>query len=772
MDFLNLDKTEATSRDEKRKSFEEYARSEIKKPRRGGKREEQIFEEDTTYEPLNPKAGQGIDIGLMIYTLRKKQKKMTLIRDFIFCYLPYVVLMVLWLTFSSFIFDAFWLNDGLKALLLRKEVKGLEIKRTFKTITNGKEYWQWIHDIIPKRLFEETDVNGQPLPANRKRYAQIYNKQIGSIRFRQTRSQPNSCVTTLPRYGVNEQQHPNSTLDFDLNCYRDEGGLEDRTTRRSFGVENRFKFQECETLGGGCPYVGEREYYGNCDGYAVELPFSYSQVEAIQFLKKLQSDGWIDKFTRVAYIELFTYNPNLNYFNQIKLVVEFTAGGGLIPTWLFRVFKLEVLRTTGDYIIFILILFLPLFSLYNIFNLIKQLYLIHRDHSSGSLDLFRYFKIITFWNILDFLNATLYFTSFVMRLYWQGHPDRERFQITTLIYPHLDDIAYIYYIDLYISSFNVILTFIVCFKYFEAIEKLNVLVRTIADSAWNLIAISIILLIALVSFSLSGLLIFGMKFYLFRNFETVMMTLLRLLLADFVYSDFREESRTFAAIYYIAFLITSFFLILNMFLAVIAYQFDQIVEESRSEGEGKYVVDSALAIKDWFLDQVFYFYDYAKEYLKPDDDANESKKIQSNESMKFDQGDKALIQKLAEAHEQKGGNLTVEDLKRALGTGVDVQLVQRIMRRFDLDGDGTISLDEIKRSATEDQREYLKLRREELENLRKSQIRDASRKSIGAQPFIDEKDKENLLKSKMRKIDKQLTEIIDLYYSIPKSKKK
>jgi hypothetical protein len=76
---------------------------------------------------------------------------------------------------------------------------------------------------------------------NAKRYAQVYNKQIGAIRFRQTRSQPNSCVTSYNRYGISDEVHPNATKNFDLNCYRDEGGLEDRTSKVfSFS----FKFKE------------------------------------------------------------------------------------------------------------------------------------------------------------------------------------------------------------------------------------------------------------------------------------------------------------------------------------------------------------------------------------------------------------------------------------------------------------------------------------------------------------------------------------------------
>ena len=48
-------------------------------------------------------------------------------------------------------------------------------------------------------------------------------------------------------------------------------------------------------------------------------------------LQVLQNQQWIDSQTRAISLELTTYNPNVNLFNQIKMTVEMPASGGIFP---------------------------------------------------------------------------------------------------------------------------------------------------------------------------------------------------------------------------------------------------------------------------------------------------------------------------------------------------------------------------------------------------------------------------------------------------------
>ena len=63
--------------------------------------------------------------------------------------------------------------------------------------------------------------------------------------------------------------------------------------------------------------------------YTPKIGSSSSSWRAL--LQVLQNQQWIDSQTRAISLELTTYNPNVNLFNQIKMTVEMPASGGIFP---------------------------------------------------------------------------------------------------------------------------------------------------------------------------------------------------------------------------------------------------------------------------------------------------------------------------------------------------------------------------------------------------------------------------------------------------------
>ncbi len=61
-------------------------------------------------------------------------------------------------------------------------------------------------------------------------------------------------------------------------------------------------------------------------------------------LKELEENLWIDRGTRVVFLDFTVYNANINLFCQIKLTVEFPASGGAIPSKSFSTVKLIRVR--------------------------------------------------------------------------------------------------------------------------------------------------------------------------------------------------------------------------------------------------------------------------------------------------------------------------------------------------------------------------------------------------------------------------------------------
>ncbi len=77
-------------------------------------------------------------------------------------------------------------------------------------------------------------------------------------------------------------------------------------------------------------------------GYVLDLTPNHDDASAQ--LSDLEKNLWIDRGTRVVFLDFTVYNANINLFCQIKLTVEFPASGGAIPSKSFSTVKLIRVR--------------------------------------------------------------------------------------------------------------------------------------------------------------------------------------------------------------------------------------------------------------------------------------------------------------------------------------------------------------------------------------------------------------------------------------------
>lgn len=63
-------------------------------------------------------------------------------------------------------------------------------------------------------------------------------------------------------------------------------------------------------------------------------------------LSDLNSNLWLDRGTRVVFLDFTVYNANINLFCHIKLTVEFPASGGAVPSKSFATVKLIRVRNS------------------------------------------------------------------------------------------------------------------------------------------------------------------------------------------------------------------------------------------------------------------------------------------------------------------------------------------------------------------------------------------------------------------------------------------
>ena len=57
-------------------------------------------------------------------------------------------------------------------------------------------------------------------------------------------------------------------------------------------------------------------------------------------IHELKEGLWVNRATRAVFIDFTVYNANVNLFCVIKLIFEFPATGGIMPSSEFRTVKL------------------------------------------------------------------------------------------------------------------------------------------------------------------------------------------------------------------------------------------------------------------------------------------------------------------------------------------------------------------------------------------------------------------------------------------------
>ena len=64
-------------------------------------------------------------------------------------------------------------------------------------------------------------------------------------------------------------------------------------------------------------------------GYIMTL--NTNMEKAIEDVENLQAHSWVDTMTRAVIIEFTVFNPNVNLFSVVSLVIEFSAQGDGYP---------------------------------------------------------------------------------------------------------------------------------------------------------------------------------------------------------------------------------------------------------------------------------------------------------------------------------------------------------------------------------------------------------------------------------------------------------
>jgi polycystin 2 len=399
-------------------------------------------------------------------------------------------------------------------------------------------------------LYWESWYNGRNMTDDGIGYIFYENKLQGLPRIRQVRVRNDSC-----------EIHPDFK-DTIQGCYA--GYSSAAESRDPFGKMNgtAWTYQTEKELDGSS-YWGQVSTYGG-GGYVQDL--GTMQAESTELITDLYHNLWIDRGTRAIFIDFTIYNANINLFCVVKLLVEFPATGGAIPSYTMRTVKLLRYVSSMDFFVLACECIFCIFILYYIVEEVLELKRMK----------FAYLK--EFWNVLDIIVVLMSVCCIAFDIYRTVEVNNilEHLLSNPYTYSNFDNLSYWQVVFNSALAIMVFFAWIKIFKYISFNKTMTQLSSTLGACAKDLAGFAVMFFIIFLAFAQLGYLIFGTQVTDFSSFETAIFTLFRIILGDFNFQALQQANRVLGPAYFILYVFFVFFILLNMFLAIINDTYSEV----------------------------------------------------------------------------------------------------------------------------------------------------------------------------------------------------
>uniref|UniRef100_A0A1I8MDB2 Polycystin cation channel n=1 Tax=Musca domestica TaxID=7370 RepID=A0A1I8MDB2_MUSDO len=315
------------------------------------------------------------------------------------------------------------------------------------------------------------------------------------------------------------------------------------------------------------PIRGEiKRYYGA--GHVKNL--SYERMINEEILETLKSSKWIDRGTRIVVVEFVLFNYNSLMFDNVKILAELPPVGGIVTSHQFQAVKLHSIWSDADYSVFIAAIIFYLMTTFYTFEEIGELITI------GSV---KYLKSV--WNLLDISVLLMSYLSLIYNMFHHKYLNGilEKSKENPNHFWSIDKICFwnLLYIDM--MGICVFLVWIKIFKYISINKTMLQFSTTLKRCAKDLCGFAVMFFIVFLAYAQLGLLIFGTSHPDFREFGISIITLMRMFLGDFEYELIEEANHILGPIYFLSYVLFVFFILLNMFLAIINDTYGTVKDE-------------------------------------------------------------------------------------------------------------------------------------------------------------------------------------------------
>ncbi|GAB1289916.1 Polycystin-2 [Apodemus speciosus] len=461
-------------------------------------------------------------------------------------YLLFLIVLCI-LTYGMMSANVYYYTRTLSQLFIDTPVAKTE-KTNFRTLSSMEDFWKFAEGSFLDGLYWKAPTSNHTQADNRS-FIFYENLLLGVPRLRQLRVRNGSCSI------------PQDLRDEIKECYDVySASSEDRAP---FGPRN----------GTAWIYTSEKELNGSShwgiiasySGAGYYLDLSRTREETAAQLAGLRRNFWLDRGTRATFLDFSVYNANINLFCVVRLLVEFPATGGVVPSWQFQPVKLIHYVTAFDFFLAACEIIFCFFILYYVVEEILEIR-IHR---------LNYFR--SFWNCLDVVIVVLSLVAMVINIYRTSNAEGLRqFLEDQNSFPNFEHVAYWQIQFNNIAAVMVFLVWIKLFKFINFNRTMSQLSTTMSRCAKDLFGFTIMFVIIFLAYAQLAYLVFGTQVDDFSTFQECIFTQFRIILGDINFAEMEEANRVLGPLYFTTFVFFMFFILLNMFLAIINDSYSEV----------------------------------------------------------------------------------------------------------------------------------------------------------------------------------------------------
>jgi len=198
-----------------------------------------------------------------------------------------------------------------------------------------------------------------------------------------------------------------------------------------------------------------------------------------------------------------------------------------------------------------------------------------------------------FWNNLDILVILLCLLNITLNLYTFFVVET---QLSVLLeepnsYADFNDLGYWSNAFKSAVAICVFFSWVKLFKYISFNKTMTQLASTLARCAGDVAGFGVMFFTVFFAFAQLGYLLFGTQVEDFSSFSNAIFTLLRTILGDFNFNEIEQANRVLGPIFFLSYVFFVFFVLLNMFLAIINDTYSEVKEEISAQKNDFEVAD-------------------------------------------------------------------------------------------------------------------------------------------------------------------------------------